>query len=138
MTKGKPETKLRSGWLLCDLLDFGPGEEDFTIYKAGRFLPGDDVIYIPAAELNMLPLDRLVTGAEIDKVMGSCYTGGDFVEECKGDAVAAERLFYMCRWQHPNAEDVLCGTGEDEEDWTDLWITRQWSSDTQNLITSTA
>ena len=70
MTKGELETKLRSGWLFRDLLDFGPGEEDFTICRAERFLPGDDVIYIPAAELNMLPMDRLVTGTEIDEIMG--------------------------------------------------------------------
>lgn len=39
---------------------------------------------------------------EIEEIIGYCYTGDDFIEECKRNVKMAEQLFYYGDWQHPS------------------------------------
>ena len=115
MTKAEIRAALQDGAILNNLLPFGPGQ-DCEIFKAAEFSDGDDVIYIPDVSLNEIPLDRPITDPEeLDSVLGYCYTGNDFLEECSGDRELAERLFWYCDWQNPSsAVDEIV----DEEDDT--------------------
>ena len=66
--------------------------------------------------LNEIPLDRPITGPEeLDSVLGYCYTGEDFLEECNGDRELAERLFWYCDWQNPSSAVDEIQDEEDEE-----------------------
>lgn len=115
MKKTDLKTALRSGAKLNDLLSFGPGQ-DCEIFKADKFYEDDEVIYVPDVSLNEIPLNRPITDQnELDEVIGYCYTGRDFVEECNGDRELAERLFWYCDWQHPSSAADEIQDEEDEE-----------------------
>ena len=74
------------------------------------------MIYVPDVSLNEIPLNRPITDQnELDEVIGYCYTGRDFVEECNGDRELAERLFWYCDWQHPSSAADEIQDEEDEE-----------------------
>lgn len=115
MTKAEIRAELLSGATLNGLLPFGPGQ-DCEIFKAAEFSDEDDVIYVPDVSLNEIPIDRPVTDPEeLESVLGYCYTGKDFLEECNGDRELAERLFWYCDWQHPSsAVDEIIDEGEEE------------------------
>lgn len=103
MTKAEIRAELLGGTTLNNLLPFGPGQ-DCEIFKADHFSPGDEVIYVPDVTLNEIPLDRPITELEeLDDVIGNCYTGDDFIDQCEGDRALAERLFWYCDWQHPSS-----------------------------------
>lgn len=115
MKKTDLKAALRSGAKLNDLLSFGPGQ-DCEIFKADKFCEDDEVIYVPDVSLNEIPLNRPITDQnELDEVIGYCYTGRDFVEECNGDRELAERLFWYCDWQHPSSAADEIQDEEDEE-----------------------
>lgn len=112
MTKEMLVARLRAGAVLDELFHWKAGQ-DCVIFKADSFVIGDTIIYIPDVSLNDLRLDQPPTEEEIAEIIGCCYTGGDFLVECGGDAELAERLFDYCDWQHPSsALDEI----EDEED----------------------
>lgn len=103
MTKSELRDHLKAGYFMDDAFIFGPGQE-CMIFKADEFKPGDEIIYIPDTHLNEIPIGTTVTDDEIiDEVIGKCYTGDDFIEECGGDEELAERLFWYCDWQHPGS-----------------------------------
>ncbi len=103
MTKTELRQALRSGQLLCDLIPLRSGQ-DCEIFKTDAFQPGSDIIYIPDIALNDLPaFGEVLNEEEIEEVIGCCYTGDDFIEECDGDVELAERLFWYCDWQHPSS-----------------------------------
>ena len=103
MTKENLRRRLEAGGILMDLLPPVPGQE-CEIYKAERFIPGSEIIYIPDFSLNELPYERSVRNEEeIEEIMGCCYTGDDFIGECEGDIRMAEQLFCYCDWQHPSS-----------------------------------
>ena len=115
MKKTDLKAALRSGAKLNDLLSFGPGQ-DFEIFKADKFYEDDEVIYVPDVSLNEIPLDRPITDPEeLNSVLGYCYTGEDFLEECDGNLELAERLFWYCDWQHPSSAADEIQDEEDEE-----------------------
>lgn len=119
MTKTEIRDRLRAGETLDSILHFTQGQECF-IFKADRFQPGEDVIYIPDIDLNEIPVDKdLSTDIEgIMDVLGFCYTGDDFVEECEGDADFSEELFNYVDWQHPSsAYPEVAAAREDEKEW---------------------
>ena len=114
LTKQELRLRLQQGQTLSGLLAFGPGQ-DCEIFKADKFYPGDEIIYVPDVSLNHISLDRPITDLEkLEEVLSQCYTGQDFIDECRGDMEKAERLFWYCDWQHPSsAVDELA---DDEEE----------------------
>mgnify|MGYP000000644608 FL=1 len=113
MTKAELRDHLKAGYFMDDAFDFGPGQ-DCDIFKADQFVAGDEIIYIPDVYLNMIPRSTCITDDEtIEEVVGNCYTGNDFIEECNGNLELAERLFWYCDWQHPSSavDEII-----DEED----------------------
>lgn len=101
--KAKLRDMLLAGKSLEELFDFTPGQE-CEIFKAKKFLAGDEVIYIPDIQLNdLLTLAESGNELEINEIVECCYTGNDFVKECSGDTELAERLFWYCDWQHPSS-----------------------------------
>lgn len=114
MTKAELRDHLKAGHCMNDAFDFAPGQ-DCEIFKADEFKPGDQIIYIPDVYLNEIPLNTPITDEEaIDDVVGMCYTGNDFIDECGGDTDLAERLFAYCDWQHPSS--ALPEVDDEEED----------------------
>ena len=107
MTKEELRTELQRGRTLDELLHFSRGQE-CLIFKADEFEPGDEILYIPDIDLNEIPADTdLSCDIEgIFDVLGCCYTGDDFIEECDGNAELAERLFWYCDWQHPSSSRI--------------------------------
>ena len=114
LTKQELRLRLQQGQILNGLLAFGPGQ-DCEIFKADKFYPGDEVIYVPDVSLNHIPLDHPVTDPEeFAEVLSNCYTGQDFIDECHGDAEKAKHLFFYCDWQHPSS--VVYELADDEEE----------------------
>lgn len=114
MTKSELRRRLKAGYLMDDVFAFGPGQE-CEIFKAERFRPGDEIIYIPDTHLNTIPRGTCIKDDEtIEDVIGCCYTGDDFIDECGGNQELAERLFYYCDWQHPSSAVTEI---EDEEEY---------------------
>ena len=97
MTKAELREKLLGGAVMDDLFAFRNGQ-DCEIFKATRFERSDDIIYIP----------------DLEEIVGCCYTGNDFVEECGGDVEKARHLFWYCDWQHPSS--ALPEIEDDEEE----------------------
>lgn len=97
MTKTELRAKLLSGAKLEDLFPWRPGQ-DCDIFKDYPFTVDDEIIYIPDVYLNCL-----FSTPDVDEILANCYTGQDFVDECDGDIVLAERLFEECDWQHPSS-----------------------------------
>lgn len=114
ITKAMLRSQLQRGHALNALLTFVPGQ-GCEIFKAGKFAPGDVVIYVPDVYLNHIPLDRPITDPEeLEEVLSQCCTGQDFIDECGGDVEKANRLFNYCDWQHPSAAiDELADDGEE-------------------------
>ena len=103
MNKNNLAEELRDGKRAIDLLEFCAGQE-CEIFKAKHFQPGDEIIYIPDVYLNELATGKPVcTEEEIKEIIGCCYSGDDFIEECDGDVQKAEALFGYCDWQHPSS-----------------------------------
>lgn len=116
MTKQELREYLKAGCFMDDAFDFGPGQ-DCEIFKADRFEPGNEIIYIPDVYLNMIPQGTPVTDDDdIEEVVSNCYTGDDFLEQCGGDAEKAERLFWYCDWQHPSSAMDEGAVDDDEEE----------------------
>ena len=115
MTKRELRDYLKAGYFMNDAFDFGPGQ-DCEIFKAGQFKPGDEIIYIPDVDLNMIPMNAPVADEVIDEVVSNCYTGDDFLEQCGGDEEKARRLFWYCDWQHPSSAMDEGAVDDDEED----------------------
>lgn len=113
MTKAELRERLKAGEKLDDLLTFTSGQE-CDIFKADKFLVGQEVIYIPDIYLNFIPTTRRVRDAEeLEEILAECFTGDDFLDQCDGNMEMAERLFCYCDWQHPSsARDEI----DDEEE----------------------
>lgn len=74
-----------------------------------------NIIYIPDLALNLIPVTEPANGPEdVEEIVGCCYTGNDFVEECGGDVEKARHLFWYCDWQHPSS--ALPEIEDDEEE----------------------
>lgn len=115
MTKAELLAHLKAGRFMDDAFSFGPGQ-DCDIFKADQFRAGDEIIYIPDVYLNAIPMGTCITDEEtIEEVIGNCYTGDDFIEECGGDRELAERLFWYCDWQHPISAHTEIEDEEEEE-----------------------
>ena len=104
MTKAELKKKLKEGKTFDELFHFSRGQE-CLIFKADHFQPGNGILYIPDIGHNELPVDDVLTNADerIDDAVSLCYTGDDFLEQCKGNELMAERLFNLCDWQHPSS-----------------------------------
>ncbi len=104
MKKAELRNRLMAGEMLVDILPLKDGQ-DCLIYKADDFKPGVEILYIPDVFLNEIPVDKdLSCDIEgIFDVLGRCYTGDDFIEECDGNVELAERLFWYCDWQSPSS-----------------------------------
>ena len=103
MTKKELKRKLEQA-CLSELLSETAGE-DCLIYK-GRWEVSDDICYIPDYTLNEIPYARKADAKEIQHIVENAYTGKDFLDSCGGDEKIAEALFDICRWQHPNIQDL--------------------------------
>lgn len=115
VTKDDLRAALAAGKTMNELFPFVPGQE-CEIFKAEKFSPGDAIVYIPDTSLNDIPVDEPITDREeIEEVVGNCYTGDDFLDECGGDVDLAERLFWYCDWQHPSSALPEVDYEEDEE-----------------------
>lgn len=102
-TKDELRYVLEGGSTLMDLFEFRSGQE-CEIFKANRFVEGDEVIYIPDLSLNNININRPIEDSdELDDIMDHCYTGNDFLAECSGDRKLAERLFCYVDWQNPSS-----------------------------------
>lgn len=107
MTKEKLAQKLREKNSLESLLPFTEGE-DCEMYKAERFEVSDNIIYIPDVDLNNIFIDVDDNSEkEIENILRCCYTGKDFLSECRDNEELARELFQLVNWQHPNIQDVL-------------------------------
>ena len=103
LTKDELVQKLKAGTKMEDLFDFCPGQE-CDIFKTTQLIPGDKIIYIPDLNLNKIPTDRPAKDAEeIQWILGSCYTGDEFLEDCDNNWKKAEELFCYCDWLHPSS-----------------------------------
>lgn len=103
MTKSELKAALQSGSCMVNLLEFRSGQE-CEIFKASRFVVGDEILYIPDLQLNEIHIDRPITDPEeLEDILSQCYTGDDFLEECGGDTELAIELFLYCDWQHPSS-----------------------------------
>lgn len=114
MTKEALTERLKNGEHLEDIFHFIDGQ-DCMIYKA-EFEVSDNIIYIPDIDLNELNIDSSVTEEEIEDIVHNCYTGNEFMEECRGIEKVAKALFSIVDWQHPNIQDVLDGYSEDDDE----------------------
>ena len=116
MTKYELKARLESGEIMDRLFRFRSGQ-DCMIFKADRFQTGNEILYIPDAGMNDIPLDSPIIGRRINEVLSCCYTGNDFEQACRDAGVNeeyAERLFQLCDWQHPS---TILGEGwSDKED----------------------
>ena len=110
MTKENLRIALINGHTMDELFEAATGQE-CDIVKAERFCSGDAIIYIPDLDLNHIPWYKPVPDDLISDVISCCYTGDDFIEECRGNRFAAERLFEYVDWQHPSS--ALDGDGWD-------------------------
>lgn len=107
MTKAELEAKILCWTPLQECFDFSEGQE-CEIFKADHFEPTDEILYIPDIYLNELdgyidyysPIDVLDV---VERFIGCCYSGKDFIALCGGDVQKAERLFDYCDWQHPSS-----------------------------------
>jgi hypothetical protein len=108
MTKLEAQKLLEQGKRVSEIFPLTPGQ-DCMIYK-GEWLNSPDIIYIPDIDLN--ELDAYYLSAE-DKV-GNMYTAQDFINEAYGNVKAAEGLFNFCDWQHPNIQDLIDITTDEE------------------------
>lgn len=116
MKKCELKARLEAGETLNGLLTFGPGQE-CEIFKADKFITGDEVIYIPDTWLNGINITKPISNLEeLDEVLSNCYTGDDFVAECGGDVKKAEALFWFCDWQHPSSALDDGAINDDEEE----------------------
>lgn len=103
MTRSFLREKLEAGKTLDQLLPFKIGQE-CMIFKANKFEASDEIIYVPDTDLNSIPLYEPITcPEELLRIIGICYTGNDFLEECEGNLERAEYLFWYCDWQHPSS-----------------------------------
>ncbi|MDE7242958.1 MAG: hypothetical protein K2O18_03135 [Oscillospiraceae bacterium] len=103
MTKTELKNYLKAGGLMENAFVFCPGQE-CDIFKTDRFIPGDDIIYIPDLYLNEIPIDTPASDEKmIVGMIDCCYTGDDFIRQCGGDEGLAEQLFWFCDWQHPSS-----------------------------------
>ena len=117
MTKDELREKLMSGHTMDELFHYTQGDE-CLIFKADKFALGGEILYIPDVGMNGIPMDTPVTrGEDIDLILPCCYTGDDFAQECRDadvDEKYAERLFWLCDWQHPSS--VLDEGWPDDDD----------------------
>ena len=117
MTKPELHEKLMSGCTMDELFHYKQGDE-CLIFKADKFALGDEILYIPDIDMNGIPLDTAVKSVEdIVYILTFCYTGDDFAQECRDadvDEKYAERLFWLCNWQHPSS--VLVEGWPDDDD----------------------
>jgi len=116
MTKKELQAGFQTGKILCDMLEIRSGQ-CCEIFKSERFIPGDEIIYIPDLWLNDIPgNEKIISGSHLGSILDCCYTGDDFVEICDGDEKTARRLFDLVDWQHPSsAYDAGEVDDEDEE-----------------------
>ena len=103
MTKEECRRGLMSGKTMDDMFQFRPGQ-DCLIFKADRFEPGEEILYIPDIDLNDLYVDRpRMSDDDISDAVSCCYTGDDFIEACEGNVRMAEELFGWVDWEHPSS-----------------------------------
>lgn len=103
MTKRELKTKLLSGKILQELFPFRAGQ-GCDIFKAKEFAPGSDILYVPDLDVHDIPYDTPIMGEEdIEEALSHCYTGDDFLKECRGDEKITALLFHWCDWQSPSA-----------------------------------
>lgn len=114
MTKKELFRALLCGSTMQELLPLIQGQE-CLIYKADKFSISPNVIYVPDVSLNEIPYGEDLSDdpEAIHDLLGYCYTGLDFLNECNGNAELAERLFWYCDWQHPSS--ALPEVEDDEE-----------------------
>ena len=116
MTKNELRDRLKAGYTMDDIFIFSQGQ-DCLIFKADRFCAGEEIIYRPDLFLNQIPTGTPICDDEtIDDVVGHCYTGQDFIDQCEGDADLAERLFAYCDWQHPSSAIPEIDDRDEEDD----------------------
>ena len=117
MTRTEIEIELRKGRTLDSILHFRRGQ-GCMIFKADKFQPGDEVLYIPDIDMNEIHVDKDIS-VDIEgiyDVLGCCYTGDDFIETCNGDEKRAEMLFWYCDWQHPSSAYDEGAVDDDDEE----------------------
>lgn len=118
MTKAELRKELLAGKTLDDFFAWSHGQECY-IYKAARFVPGDEIIYIPDTSLNEIPTVRPITNEEeLEEVLDQCFTGDDFEDACVAVGLPkskAEGLFCYVDWQHPSSV-VDAGELDDDDD----------------------
>lgn len=132
LTKQELMNELARGKTMLELFDFVPGQE-CEIYKAGEFVTDRTIIYIPDLTLNKIPVDRPVCDRdELDYVLAHCYTGADFLEECGGNRLLAERLFHYCDWQNPSS--ALPEIQDDEMDKSHAMTIVEYCPECENEI----
>lgn len=116
MKKSELKEHLKAGYTMDDIFAFSPGQ-DCVIFKAEKFESGEEIIYIPDIFLNQIPTGTPICDDEtIDDVVGHCYTGQDFIDQCEGDVGLAERLFAYCDWQHPSSAIPEIDDRDEEDD----------------------
>lgn len=143
MTKEELREAFHQGFALADLLTLVPGQ-DCMMFKAEAFRTDDEVIYIPDMCLNEITAYRAPHPEEYDHIIGHCYTGQDFIDQCEGDEALAYRLFCYCDWQHPSSAiaEVEYDDEEDkkwaEEMYASFKSTKACTTSTMTTCTNTA
>ena len=117
MTKDEVREKLMSGCTMGELFNFTQGDE-CLIFKADKFVLGNEIIYIPDVDMYGISMDAAVKSTEyVVYILACCYTGDDFAQDCRDagvDEKYAERLFWLCNWQYPSS--VLAEGWPDDDD----------------------
>lgn len=116
MKKDELRQRLLEGEIIGDLFELSEGQE-CEIFKRESFEDSDEIIYIPDLRLNEIPANTPITDPDqIEEIILSCYTCGDFVGVCEGDVARARRLFSYCDWQHPSSALSEVDNGDEYED----------------------
>ena len=108
MKKEEAYKMLMSGKSVEEIFPLVHGQDSAMIYKADRFLTGDEIIYV--REATDIPYDQHdLREEECGELLDNMFTGDDFMTEGKGIKAYAEGMFWYVDWQGPDLVDYLEG-----------------------------
>lgn len=129
MTKSDIKIRLQKGEYFTDMMKLSDGQ-DCKIVKEGWSknirASLNDVIYVPDISLNGLTEAvnaKDPSKEQIENIISYCYTVKDFLKECYGNVKLAQDLFLTSDWQHPNVQDLIDCTYNDEakQNYGETW-----------------
>lgn len=107
MTKYELKKELIKGTPIGEIFELKEEAESY-IYKAERFRPSCDVIYVMINKDSKIKPDVPLDGNTVkDFLIENCYNGFNFIDICKGHEKLADVLFCNTEKQSPRLQDIL-------------------------------